>query len=903
MALARNTVIKPVSAEIPVLQIPFEPLLNQMQQFQSSYDALGQLQDTMPQYIQKDAEWADKYRQYASEVSGAVTNAFAEGDTSDALRLLRSAGQALADEWKPGGLAYALQERHSAYTKGLEDLQKAHEKDPTQMNFAYGKHMFESGVDDLDYDYTTRKYNQIATPNIYNYNDIGKRLREEVKTILPDVTENDFINGLWIQRLKEKGYSQDRINAVWQGVLSSPEIQQQLRVEAYGKVGALSPEEKERYVLNKVNELGAQSETEFKSFKKLSDIDKQKYLQKRGFYNGQIDGIYGPISKQAEEEYLNSINRKLDSLHDANPDDIIINDFVVEPYQRQFFGYFGKETSNTLRANQVALTHLRMQHAKKLQEAEFSFYQQYMQQDADSGLYSPTQAVDISAQFNKQRKEIADSKQQLDKTISKLGGSQGISSLYGTTDKDISALDNAVKAFERSGGKIENFATAMGLDKDKAAAMFADLQENAADYKGILLDVERVAELDSRLQQQEQQVFLEGAKETKSKAFSKYGVKGESQEDFVKSLQQAAKMTPEELGKSSDPKLKRFYKMERKNVYSSGSNQYIAKSTTLNLAEEALNEGLAEANKRIKTGEYAPKSMPRFSMSGSNPKYGAGMIADRVKKDLKTGSFYGYRDFTTGALDNFTDIHGKKIDIENLDGSKSSIEYDSGWGKPSYIITAYDTDAKKMRTFRVQPPETHMSVIGRGVEQELAIAINEGNLENAGRAARFREEMSGNLIDLAAGNIKPSNKNIAGNKLNVRLGDNVTQLNRSFTSVYTAPYTNEYNLEIVTYYDKNGKQKWATTIKDKNNTRWIVGKAEKQGGLIAPKTDHTNIADMTYSSYHDALNNTVLLKAVNELPVDDIYSTIPKDLKGIGLGNGKLPIEDSYEEPFDYNEE
>ena len=205
-----------------------------------------------------------------------------------------------------------------------------------------------------------------------------------------------------------------------------------------------------------------------------------------------------------------------------------------------------------------------------------------------------------------------------------------------------------------------------------------------------------------------------------------------------------------------------------------------------------------------------------------------------------------------------------------------------------------------MRTFRVTPPDTHRSTILKGIEQEFAIAINEGNLENAARAARFREENSGNLIDMAAGTIKPTNKNIKGKTMTVVINDNVIQHQRNYTSVYDTPYANGYNLEIVTYYDSNGKQNWATTLRNtETDERTMVGKSTKQGGLITPKLDHRSISDMEYKTYHDALDNTVLLKAANEVPVDDIYSNLPKDLKGIGLGDGKVPVDDYDAENYD----
>lgn len=387
MSLGRNTVVRSVSAELPVLQIPFEALYGQMQQYQQTYDAIGQLDSMMPKHLEKDTEWADKYRQYSSEVSNAVTNAFAEGNTSDAIRMMRNASSALANEWKPGGLAYALEERYGAYTQGIEQLQKAHEKDPTQMNFAFGKNMFDKSIGDLEYDYQTMKYNRVGTPNVYNYVDIAKKLHEEVKTIMPDVEERDILNGMWISRLKDKGYSQDRIDAIWNGIVSSPEVQQQFAVEMYGKMGNLSEEDKLKYKQNRLDSSKKQVESEFNRFNKLSVIDKQKHLQRLGLYKGEIDGIAGPLTNSAVEQYKEKFNIGVQKLENASPDQLIMEDQIIDPYHKKFMGYFGEEHSRRLIPNQVALQQQRLAHQKKLQDNEFLFRQQLSEQSAREGLY------------------------------------------------------------------------------------------------------------------------------------------------------------------------------------------------------------------------------------------------------------------------------------------------------------------------------------------------------------------------------------------------------------------------------------------------------------------------------------------------------------------------------------
>jgi hypothetical protein len=350
-------------------------------------------------------------------------------------------------------------------------------------------------------------------------------------------------------------------------------------------------------------------------------------------------------------------------------------------------------------------------------------------------------------------------------------------------------------------------------------------------------------------------------------------------------------MNQDELRKSKDASLNRFYvNNQTQGAY---ALTYGVPPQENNLAKTLVYKAKKETSAQIKSGKFIPNNQIRYSLSGLNPNYGGGRLSAAVKQDLKSGSLYGYEDFTTGNRDEFTDIHGKKVKIDNLDPSTANVEYDSGWGQPSYFITAKDNTDKTYKTIRVKPPATHSSLIETVLDQEIAIGVNNGDLKSAARAARFREEQNGNILDIAGGSIKPTNKNIVGTKLQAKLNDSVVELDRPYTSAYKIDYAGVYDLEIITFTDRDGKQKWATALTDDKGNRSIVGKAEKRDGTIKPRLTHTNLADMLYSSYGDALDNVSLFKAVNEIPVQQVYETIPKDLKGMNLGqrNTKINID------------
>jgi peptidoglycan hydrolase-like protein with peptidoglycan-binding domain len=892
MSLGRNTVVRPTDFNIPVLQLPFEALYGQMQQYQQTYDAIGQLDNMMPKHLEKDTEWADRYKQYSSEVSNAVTNAFSEGNTSDAIRMMRSASSALANEWKPGGLAYALEERYGAYTQGIEQLQKAHEKDPTQMNFAFGKNMFEKSIGDLDYDYQTMKYNRVGTPNIYNYVDIAKKLHEEVKTIMPDVEERDILNGMWISRLKDKGYSQDRIDAIWNGIASSPEIQQQFAVEMYGKMGNVSEEDKLKYKQNRLDSSKKQVESEFNRFNKLSVIDKQKHLQRLGLYKGEIDGVAGPLTNSAVEQYKEKFNIGVQELENANPDQLIMEDQIIDPYHKKFMGYFGEEHSRRLIPNQVALQQQRLAHQKKLQDNEFLFRQQLSEASAREGLFTPTNPVDIAKEFDAQRKNLQEQAKISNKAMSQLLEDPEVKKMYNTSGKnlDYKNLKDALSAFDNS-TSIEQFAAKMGKKPEEVAAMYADLQQHGGTYAETILGAEQVFDRQKQLTNSETQIYAKSAKKELDSHYKNFGVKGETKEEFLSSLLEAANMSMEQINKSGNPKLKRFIKGSLRTPYKNAAPALLA----------SMNR---ETQKAIEKGQYTPESMPRYSMSGSNKKYGAGLIADRVKQDLQVAGLTGYTDFNSGNRDKFQDMNGETVDIDNLDPNTVNVEYDSGWGRPSYILTAKDVTTGKYRTLRVVPPNTHMGHINKAIQQEFAIAVNDNNLEGAAKAARFYEEQTGNLLDLAGQSIKPTNENIVGTKIFAKVGNDVVVYEKPFTVSYESQYGDNENqkIQVVTYKDK-GQQRWGVALYNKNTKETdLLGKAEKRNGVITNKVDHKSISDMTFSSYDKALDNALLYKVSLQVPTDQIYSNIPKDLKGIGLGDS-VPTYESGEIYYGENEE
>jgi hypothetical protein len=313
--------------------------------------------------------------------------------------------------------------------------------------------------------------------------------------------------------------------------------------------------------------------------------------------------------------------------------------------------------------------------------------------------------------------------------------------------KDQEVLQRNLTAFEKS-DNFEDFKKQFpGIDPNALFNTYTDLKANAATYKESLVNVAKAHDILARVDQEEVEIYKQAASNVFDKPYNRLKINKETKEEFIKSATIAASMNQDELRKSKDASLNRFYvNNQTQGAY---ALTYGVPPQENNLAKTLVYKAKKETSAQIKSGKFIPNNQIRYSLSGLNPNYGGGRLSAAVKQDLKSGSLYGYEDFTTGNRDEFTDIHGKKVKIDNLDPSTANVEYDSGWGQPSYFITAKDNTDKTYKTIRVKPPATHSSLIETVLDQEIAIGVNNGDLKSAARAARFREEQNGNILTFA----------------------------------------------------------------------------------------------------------------------------------------------------------
>ncbi len=883
---ARGTVIRPTNIQLPVLQLPFEQLFSTMQNYQQDYDAIGGLTDLMPNYLEKDNEWAGKYRDYSKAVSESVTQAFAEGDTTKAMRMLNSAKQALGDEWKPGGLANALQSRYEGYQKGVGELKKAGEKDPTNLNFQYGLNQFDKGVKDLNYDYQSRKYNQVGSATPYNYTDINQKLIENVKAVDADITEQDIISGMWIQRLKSKGYDDSRINAVWEGIKNDPGVAQQLEVEAYGKLGNLSQEDLTS-LLDKDQQARLSEANKAKSKVGKMDVSTmQKFLKEQGLYKGAVDGKKGKLTNDALEKYNQSLDNQVAKYEQYREDPYAYakQQYVVNPVKQQFMGYFGSEESKLIRPNQVALEDLRFKRQKQLQDREFMLNQKLTESNIRGATYTPTVPQDISKEFTQLYNEAKSNVETIKSEYGKLLATPGIKQSLGLTgdiNQDHSKVYRYLEAYDKSGGDMTKFADALGLKPEQADQAFKTIQRDGTTISKQIADLSSAEEAVSNANRIHSQVNLEVGGNKLKEYYNKYKKDGESIEEFSLALAEASKLSNKELtGKYERFKL-------TKAVPTGGYNEFIKpKYQEVNLASNLMSDLDKTVNQAFKEGK-TPKSLVRYTAVGQSKDYGAGQISDRVKTDINTRNFYGYADARTGNSDKFQVAGSNKVVKWNdIDIKTVSAVYDNG----EYAITAKlksdDSKADNYVTFRTKIPESHKSEVDLNLQQEMAIAVNDQNFSAAAKTARDLEHRTNKVLKSAFGMIEPTNETISGNKLSVTVNNKKLDINQPFTVVKEDEYPGGGKLRLVVFNDIDGSKRYANVLFDGNTSR-LLGKAEFDGVVPKPAKNKT-VSDTFFDSSDIALDNYLLFKWTPQLPIQDIYETIPKDLQGLGLGTTKL---------------
>lgn len=897
MALARNTIIRPIEMNLPVLQVPSELMFSQITGYQAEKDMYDAMSATVPKSRTVDEPWRQEYQKYVQDLSENVSQAFASGNVDYAMKALRKAKTNVADLWKPGGLANALEEAAMTEASEIAKLQEAHKDDPTGAgNQLWAIKRFKQGQQALNYDYDTGKYNRVGQAEMYNYVDKEKILLDLAKAADPDMTEEDIISGNWIVRLKEKGVSEDRIQGLFQSFMSRPEVQSQLEIDFFNQYGVdfndldvdfskldwnnLTPEDsaKLEFITATQKDVLSSVATTKSTYNKLSDEEKQKYLKQLGYYKGSIDGSFGKLSKEAEQRYLDNLQKQADqdiSTLQTSPKSYFIKEVAAEPSRKLFYNLFGKEYSRTLTANPFALENVKFQHKLKLQSSLFNMQNQYNQETYNNAVVTPSKATSFNTTLQGLREDANTMVKNGQNMLAGLVKQPGMQAVFGFVPKggdtpnvmaqlikvyeETKTAPDPVAAFQNKVDEL-GYTARFGTDPQ---SLHRAISANANDIKNALSLIEDGRTEVEHLGHLETAVIVEtGVADRWFNNFKSQLPAGVTKQKFVEMVNKASTMTEAEI--AADPQLK---------IFTRPPYGPVVKDSHGNMAVDIKKYMMDDATTHINE-KGLPQSALTFSLSSADARAAIG----KANKEL-TSAFlsnkHGFADAMTQNNTKWTSIDGgspKNVADINMEDAK--VVLTSTFGKPVLQLTT-----KKDGIFHLEVPKTGNArkVVNSAIQEEMAIALNNGAEDDLMLFSSIARQLKMTPADLGYSIIEVNNHNGKDPEVHTVATADGTPLPSTYAPVKTVSLAdrmgNDYNFDIITWGSEN-LQKWGV-VKD----GLLLGPiqiANTQDGVGVAFDNSRSISESAYSSYNDALN---ALEAVNQgmnIPVEQIMQKLPK---------------------------
>lgn len=167
MAIALGTRLSPVTFELPKLQLPFEQMQAQMQGMQQEKDMYEQMRELSPQYVEADKPLVQAALKEVDGLVKGVSEGFATGRVSEAMKGLRDAKGVLSSMWKPTGVFGSVQGFYQDYQKALEEV-KEFTKDNTDpaYKYVYTNLVRQAAEEGSGYDPLTGGRKTISAPNM-----------------------------------------------------------------------------------------------------------------------------------------------------------------------------------------------------------------------------------------------------------------------------------------------------------------------------------------------------------------------------------------------------------------------------------------------------------------------------------------------------------------------------------------------------------------------------------------------------------------------------------------------------------------------------------------------------------------------------------------------------------------
>jgi hypothetical protein len=792
MGLAPGVVIRPVQLKIPRMGVPLELMAAKMQTIQQAKTKFDNLAELTPQALQLegDQKLLAKYNQYVDKLSKSVADAFASGDAKKASRMMSAAKSQLSREWKQGGVAYALKDRATAMSEGVNEIMTREIGDDyKEVNRTVDLYRFKKQTGDIGYDLESGQYNKIGKPIKTTHVDLVAKAKEYAESLGIDKTGYlDFVTAARqglpaVAGLVHK--EQVDIKKIEQQLdmyLNDPQVKGQLAIEQeYKNITNGRYEDTDKLTSDALSYLDADIDklnTSKKDFDKRGIIQQKTDLARLGLYqDADFSATENDALTKAKDEYFKLLDKQKESLNEtkSNIDDLDVANGVLFTYETQkrraesFRNQFGiSETISNLKwpddldnlsksasdlksvimPSTVVPASTKTQDVKEklattLKDSEELFVNAsaelmsfFNEEDVKSGLPNVSEIVDVS--------ELPTAKTQDDKNLIIQRNLENISNL-----KKLINIADDLSIDEET--KKQTLVSAFGVTNDKASELLAEYKDNNQKLKQIVQGFSTAYKDKMR---------IENAYNAYTKAavgtFENYADNLEGLNDLkgIEYKNDTLSIGSTDIKISNEQEYKQFYSdiIELKRLIDLGEdikNNPIAErlyntvkttedvyipgalvtgiSYTKGVNEEVINKLVDNVYKELNIKFTPVEYMHAIEKPTAKVNVGLNTIHRDITNIVKGTVF----DYATANQDKLLDLNNKneEVEIRNIDLSKLGAMY-IGFDFTGESFIQFDAPKVDGSTgkFKVSVPPNYLGDVSKGLLEELTYGYSLGEV-------------------------------------------------------------------------------------------------------------------------------------------------------------------------------
>lgn len=330
--------------QLPMMQLPYEKLDELLGQQKALIDTTNQLASHAPKYIQESqfaTDAAKQINQYQQGVKEKLSQIAATGNTRDYMEALDQAQQQIAKLYRPGGLAYNLEQDYATYQAHVAAEQKKLSEGKIRP-WQY-QDSVKNPLNTYDQMQGSKRYNPTLKPEAVDFDKLANDFVKNYEDNQYNKGELQIINGhVYHKNTQLSGIEASR---VLQGLSAAYK-------NAAAQTGELDDLFKMQNTDNAIvsnyrqtNQKEAQSTLDLlnkvntKNSKEVENLQKQ--LNQLGA-NLEVDGKYGPNTEKAINAARNSANEvltKLSTTDDAGLFEGAKNNFINQHVQQMAAPY------------------------------------------------------------------------------------------------------------------------------------------------------------------------------------------------------------------------------------------------------------------------------------------------------------------------------------------------------------------------------------------------------------------------------------------------------------------------------------------------------------------------------------------------------------------------------------